>query len=75
MEKKIYLTDEELNQLKYLIKEVGHGSDGRVFPYKKEYLIKLYRKALSYNSIFDAKNHNNIIDDDDVDGLSHSQKL
>ena len=46
MEKKIFLTRQEVNDLRNYTKEVGHGSDGRVFPYKKNYLIKLYRKSL-----------------------------
>ena len=42
MEDKIYLTSDEFK--KVLQNEVGHGTDGVVFKYNKDYLIKLYRK-------------------------------
>ena len=51
MDKKVFLTRQEVNGLRNYTKEVGHGSDGRVFPYKKKYLIKLYRKSLTLDSM------------------------
>jgi hypothetical protein len=42
MEDKIYLTSDEFK--KVLKNEIGHGTDGVVFQYNKDYLIKLYRK-------------------------------
>ena len=66
MDKKIFLTEEELNQLRYYANEVGHGSDGRVFPYKKDYLIKLYRKALALNTLVQKKNKSQENEDDDI---------
>ena len=46
MDKKIFLNRQEVNGLRNYTSEVGHGSDGRVFPYKKKYIIKLYRKFI-----------------------------
>ena len=51
MDKKVFLTRQEVNCLRNYTKEVGHGSDGRVFPYNKKYLIKLYRKSLELDSL------------------------
>ena len=42
MDDKIYLTSDEFK--KVLSQEVGHGTDGIVYKYNKDYLIKLYRK-------------------------------
>lgn len=39
---KIYLTRDEFARV--LALEVGHGTDGVVFKYNKDYLIKIYRK-------------------------------
>lgn len=39
---KIYLNNREFE--KVLSKEIGHGTDGVVFRYNRNYLIKLYRK-------------------------------
>jgi hypothetical protein len=44
MDKKIFLTDEELNQLRYYANEVGHGSDGRVFHTRKIILSSYIEK-------------------------------
>ena len=66
MDKKIFLTDQELNELRYYANEVGHGSDGRVFPYKKEYLIKLYRKALALNTLIKERNNKQETEDEDI---------
>jgi len=42
----IYLTEDDVKKL--LPNEVGRGSDGMVFKYNKEYLIKLYHNKLRF---------------------------
>jgi hypothetical protein len=41
MDNKLYLTQEEFEKIKR--KEVGHGTDGIVYAYQKNYVIKVYR--------------------------------
>ena len=66
MEKKVFLTRQELNDLRNYTKEAGHGSDGRVFPYKKKYLIKLYRKSLTLDSIAEVDKNGPFGNDEDI---------
>ena len=42
--KSLYLTEEEA--LKLLKNEIGHGTDGRVLPYNKKELLKVYHEYL-----------------------------
>jgi len=64
MDNKVMLTKKEVNDLRDYTKEVGHGSDGRVFPYKKKYLIKLYRKSLTLDSMAEVDKSGPYKDDD-----------
>lgn len=66
MEKKVFLTRQELNDLRNYTKEAGHGSDGRVFPYKKKYLIKLYRKSLTLDEIAEVDKNGPFGNDEDI---------
>lgn len=42
----VYLTQDNVRNL--LPKEIGHGTDGIVFKYNKDYLIKLYHSKLKF---------------------------
>lgn len=53
----IYLTETDVRNL--LAKEIGHGTDGMVFKYDKDYLIKLYHSKLKF---LDCK----VTDDSDI---------
>lgn len=55
--KEIYLTQNDFNKL--LSKEIGHGTDGAVFKYTNEYLIKIYHSSL-------RKMNNQNSDDSDI---------
>ena len=66
MDKKVFLTRQEVNGLRNYTKEVGHGSDGRVFPYKNKYLIKLYRKSLTMDSMAELDKNGPFGHDEDV---------
>ena len=66
MDKKVFLTRQEVNGLRNYTKEVGHGSDGRVFPYKNKYLIKLYRKSLTMDSMAEVDKSGPFGHDEDI---------
>ena len=52
--KNINITENELKKLK----EIGNGTEGRIFKYNNEYLIKIYRSELK-NIIKNSFNYNN----------------
>ena len=66
MDKKVFLNRQEVNGLRNYTKEVGHGSDGRVFPYKKKYLIKLYRKSLRLEDLVKVDRNGPYGNDEDI---------
>lgn len=53
----IYLTEADVRKM--LPNEIGHGTDGMVFKYDKEYLIKIYHNRLKFID-------NKITDDSDI---------
>ena len=55
--KSLYFTKEEIEEL--LKKEVGHGTDGRVLPYTKKELLKLYHDSLKMMK----ENQSSLVDD------------